>query len=83
MSTTSETMPWTNYDDAMARIRGYEGPALEQFVMRGITIVVQNFSNANYPAEKLDMLYLVMILEQLFGQRESLKRILDGEDLRW
>jgi len=29
------------------------------------------------------MLYLVGVLEEFFTQRDSLKRIFDGEDLRW
>jgi len=76
-------LPWINHDEAMSRVRECKDAALEQFIMLGITVVATDFQQGRHPAAPLDMLYLVGVLERMFQQRESLARILGGEDLRW
>jgi len=76
-------LPWVNYDEAMACVRQIQDPALEQFVMRAVTLVVTEFQQERYPRAPLDMIYFVGILRKMFEQREELARILAGEDLRW
>ncbi|HVJ27390.1 MAG TPA: hypothetical protein VM493_07585 [Vicinamibacterales bacterium] len=83
MTTTGSEVPWVHYDEAMSLIRTFNDPALEQFVMRAVTIVVQNYSKGVAPSAPLDMVYFVNTLVELFGQRRALARILAGEDLRW
>jgi hypothetical protein len=82
MNTPDPNQPWLRYDEAMERVRGYVDPALEQFVMRGVTLVIQDYGHGRAPCERLDMLYFVTVLEQLFAQRDALARIFAGEDLR-
>lgn len=81
--TGSTDPPWVNYDEAMSRVRACKDAALEQFIMRGVTIVVTDFQRGHHPDAPLDMLYIVELLTKMFEQREALTRILGGEDLRW
>jgi hypothetical protein len=78
-----DSLPWVNYDEAMARVRELGDVALEQFVMRAVTVVVQRFGAGWLPAGKFDMLYFVGIMVDLYAQRDNLARIFKGEDLRW
>ena len=75
--------PWLNYDEAMALVRQLGDPALEQFVMRAVTVAVQRAMTNKSPAAPFDMLFFVETMVTLFEQRESLVRVLQGEDLRW
>lgn len=83
MSQPVATNPWINYDEAMALVRQLGDPALEQLVMRTVTVAVQRAMNNEGPAAPFDMLFLVKTMISLFEQRESLIRVLQGEDLRW
>lgn len=74
---------WVNYDEAMARVRSYDDPALRQFVMHAVTIVLTDAQKGSEPRSPLDMLYFVDVQTRLFAQKESLLRILAGEDLGW
>ena len=78
-----QELPWVNYEEALARIKALDDPLVEQFVMRGVTVVVQRFSSGNFPAEKLDLLYLAEVLIELFGQKEELVRLFSGKDTSW
>jgi hypothetical protein len=78
-----QDLPWVHYDEAMARVRGLGDVALEQFVMRAVTIVVQRFAAGRTPEGRFDMLYFVEVMIDLYEQRDALARILKGEDLRW
>ena len=81
--TDAGRLNWINYDEAMDRVRGFGDPAREQFVMRAVTLVVLDAQQGNGPAVPLDMLYFVDVQSRLFEQRDSLIRVLQGEDLRW
>jgi|GEM_PF-3961102 len=78
-----ESLPWVNYDEAMARVRELGDASLEQFVMRAVTLVVQRFAAGQLPQERFDMLYFVGVMVDLYEQRDALARIFKGEDLRW
>jgi hypothetical protein len=78
-----ESLPWVNYDEAMARVRELGDASVEQFVMRAVTLVVQRFAAGKRPAASLDMLYFVAVMVELYDQRDALTRIFNGEDLRW
>jgi hypothetical protein len=77
------SMPWVNYDEAMARVREIGDASLEQFVMRALTLVVKRFAAGRLPDGKLDMLYFVEVMIELFEQKDDLVRVLNGEDMRW
>ncbi len=81
--TDDTDLPWVNYEAAMKRVNACEDAALEQFIMRGVTIVVTDFQRGHYPDAPLDMLFIVELLTKMFEQRETLMRILSGDDLRW
>lgn len=78
-----QSMPWVNYDEALARVRAVGDTSLEQFVMRAVTLVVRRFEGGAFPDGKLDMLYFVEIMIDLYQQKDALIRVLNGEDLRW
>jgi hypothetical protein len=78
-----QSMPWVNYDEALARVRAVGDTSLEQFVMRAVTLVVRRFEAGAFPDGKLDMLYFVEIMIDLYQQKDALVRVLNGEDLRW
>jgi hypothetical protein len=82
MSQPIAPTPWINYDEAMALVRQLGDPALEQFVMRAVTVAIQRAMKSEGPAAPFDMLFLVETMVSLFEQRESLIRVLQGEDLR-
>jgi hypothetical protein len=74
---------WINFEAAMERVRGFKDVGLEQFVMRGVMVVVSNFQDGRLPETPLDMMYLVDVLCGLYEQRPALLQIMNGEDLRW
>lgn len=77
-----ESPPWVNYDEAMTRVRELGDASREQFVMRAVTLVVQRFVSGTVPKSKVDMLYFVGVILDLYEQRDALTRIFNGEDLR-
>jgi hypothetical protein len=83
MTFSSNEEPWLNYEAAMALVREFKNPALEQFVMRAVTAATLRCANGEPPAAPFDMLFLVKTMAALFEQRKNLVRVLSGEDLRW
>jgi hypothetical protein len=78
-----QQLPWVNYDEAMVRVREFGDAALEQFVMRAVTLVVQRFAAGRFPGGTFDMLYFVEVMVELYQQKDALLRVFNGEDLRW
>lgn len=78
-----QELRWINYEEALERVKALDDPLLEQFVMRGITVVVQRFSSGRFPEEKLDLLYFAEVLIELFGQKEELVGLFSGKDTSW
>lgn len=83
MTLSSKDGPWINYEAALALVREFKNPSLEQFVMRAVTAATMRYANGEPPAAPFDMLFLVKTMEALFAQRQNLVRVLSGEDLRW
>ena len=82
MTTTLEPN-WLNYDAAISRVNDYDDKQKEQFVMRGLTVVVNMMSLGDKPDSGLDMLYLARTLEKLYEQKGALASILAGRDESW
>lgn len=83
MTTSNGNGPWVNYDAAMAAVRQMQDPSLQQFVMRAVTATSARVLKGEGPAAPFDLLFFVETMTTLFEQRQSLLRILAGEDLRW
>jgi hypothetical protein len=82
MTATSGDGPWANYDAAMAAVRKMHDPSLQQFVMRAVTATSARLLKGAAPVAPFDLLFFVETMAALFDQRESLQRVLAGEDLR-
>ena len=80
---STRNLPWVNYEKAMERVGTLDDVAAEQFVMRAVTLVINSYSAGAVPDTKLDMLFFVDRMIELFRQRDALVRIFAGEDLRW
>ena len=74
---------WLNYDSAITRVHGYDDQQKEQFVMRGLTVVVNMMSIGDRPEGEFDVLYFVRSLEALYTQKSALVSVLSGGDERW
>ncbi|HEY0464434.1 MAG TPA: hypothetical protein VGC79_09510 [Polyangiaceae bacterium] len=48
-----------------------------------LTLVVKRFAAGRLPDGKLDMLYFVEVMIELFEQMDDLVRVSNGEDMRW
>lgn len=77
------TPPFVRYEEAMAKVSSFADLAREQFVMRGITIMINDHGEGAKAESPVDVLYLVELLSKLFDERDVLMRIFAGEDLRW
>lgn len=82
MNDEPTTLPFVRYEEAMAKVRSFSDPAREQFVMRGITIMINDYGEGAVAESPVDVLYLVDLLSKLFDERDVLLRIFSGEDLR-
>jgi hypothetical protein len=60
--------PFVRYDEAMAKVNSFSDPAREQFVMRGITIMINDYGAGTVAASPVDVLYLVDMLIARGGQ---------------
>ena len=74
---------WLNYDQAISRVNEYDDEQKEQFVMRGLTVVVNMMSLGDIPDSCFDMLYFARTLEKLYEQKVALASIFAGGDESW
>lgn len=73
------------FDEAMQLVEQRSGDdlAMRQFVGRAVTLVVVARTQGKVPTTPLDMVFYVERMFDFYEQREALRRIFDGEDLRW
>jgi hypothetical protein len=68
---------------AFERLRSAEDPALNQFLNRALFHVIKRFPDADTaPIADFDLLFFIDTMAEFFSNRDVLRRILDGEDLR-
>ena len=71
-------------DEAWEFLRNTRDPITNQLLNCAVFHIIQRFiSNQSAPIADLDLRFLLEALEGLFNDHETLKRILNGEDLRW
>lgn len=75
----------TRFDEAMLLVkhRSAGDLGLRQFVMRAITLLAVARAKGARPTSPVDMVFYVERMFEFYEQREALRRIFAGEDLRW
>ena len=83
MSPDAATAALRKHDEALTFVRSLGDAQREQFIMRFVTIMMVRVARGERPVTPLDMQFVVECASALYDQREALRRIFDGEDLRW
>jgi uncharacterized RmlC-like cupin family protein len=76
-------MELRNYDAAMALVRSQRDLGRKQFMARAMTAFVRKASETGSRYGELDLLFFVQVISDLYEQKESLIKVLSGEDLSW
>ena len=83
MDEINDDVPLLNWASALERATALQDLAERQFVMIAAATVMQRMSNQKFPEAPVDMEYFIDLMSDLFEQKQTIARVIAGEDVRW